>query len=132
MPPALRLPLNGIDVKPKLLQSKDYQPPLHRKDDLEYLREEIFDELGVRTRHFAGKSSKFERKDSNTKVKRLSTSTGSRSLTSNSSASSLSEMKSHSDRSGSGGKFDSESSSESERSSVNTSSDRSQSSSTNI
>ncbi|KAK6045350.1 hypothetical protein COOONC_17145, partial [Cooperia oncophora] len=31
MPPALRLPLNGIDVKPKLLQSKDYQPPLHRK-----------------------------------------------------------------------------------------------------
>ncbi|XGW05747.1 hypothetical protein V3C99_016252, partial [Haemonchus contortus] len=196
MPPALRLPLNGIDVKPKLLQSKDYQPPLHRKkpkppipppkstswkdadrrheggrrpskdeflfdlfkdavysyvidrevftdgvineavdvameqwsdqiswDDLEHLREEIFDELGVRTRHFAAKSSKFERKSSSTK-ERLSTSTGSRSITPTSSGSSFSEIKS-----GSGSKFDSESSSESENSDETASSDRSQSTS---
>ncbi|KAK5983573.1 hypothetical protein GCK32_014286 [Trichostrongylus colubriformis] len=168
LPPALRLPLNGIDVKPRLLQSKDYQPPLHRKklppplpppkgnswknadrkhengqlhtkenflfdlfkdcvysyvidrevftdgiineavdvameqwsdqiswEDLEYLREEIFDELGVQTEHFTAKSIKLARKDPIAK-ERLSTSSGSRSVTSSSSASSLSELKSRS------------------------------------
>ncbi|VDP05783.1 unnamed protein product [Heligmosomoides polygyrus] len=174
-PPALRLPLplSDFNVKPKLLQSKNYQPPLHRKkpkpplppspnnpwkepsreqrkgsrkqkdafcldlfkdtvysyvidrevftdgviteavdvameqwsdqiswDNLEYLREEIFDELGVRAKHFTAKSKNkpsVARKESKTKD-RSSTSTGSGSSTPTSSGSSLSEMKTNSER----------------------------------
>ncbi|EYC31657.1 hypothetical protein Y032_0003g1171 [Ancylostoma ceylanicum] len=172
--PPLQLPhsLTGTDVKSKLLQSRDYQPPLHRSkqktrpplppgerstwteeprkrrtekqkqkdnfcfdlfkdavytyvidrevftdgviaeavdieiekwsnqiswDDLEYLRSEIFDELGVRSTHFASEPTKTSKKDTK-KKSRSSTSTGSRSTTPTSSGSSLSEMKSNSER----------------------------------
>ncbi|KIH54921.1 hypothetical protein ANCDUO_14930 [Ancylostoma duodenale] len=66
-------------------------------DDLEYLRSEIFDELGVRSTHFASEPTKIDRKDTK-KKSRSSTSTGSRSTTPTSSGSSLSEMKSNSER----------------------------------
>ncbi|RCN52829.1 hypothetical protein ANCCAN_00823 [Ancylostoma caninum] len=66
-------------------------------DDLECLRSEIFDELGVRSTHFASEPTKIDRKDTK-KKSRSSTSTGSRSTTPTSSGSSLSEMKSNSER----------------------------------
>ncbi|EPB79901.1 hypothetical protein ANCCEY_00967 [Ancylostoma ceylanicum] len=66
-------------------------------DDLEYLRSEIFDELGVRSTHFASEPTKTSKKDTK-KKSRSSTSTGSRSTTPTSSGSSLSEMKSNSER----------------------------------
>uniref|UniRef100_A0A0K0DL76 SH3 domain-containing protein n=1 Tax=Angiostrongylus cantonensis TaxID=6313 RepID=A0A0K0DL76_ANGCA len=180
-PPSLRLPLplKGIDVKPKILQSRNYQPPLHRNrqkpkppvppsehnrwtaetrksgtskrnqrdnfyfdlfkdavysgvidreaftdgviievvesemekwcgqiswDDLEYLRGEIFEELGMHNSRFASGAASVQKKESKTKTKlavlahRSSTSTGSRSDTPTSSSSSLSEVKSDSVR----------------------------------
>ncbi|VDL74737.1 unnamed protein product [Nippostrongylus brasiliensis] len=94
-------------------------------DDLEYLREEIFRELGVykRAQHYPMKPSTEQKKS--TEKQRSPTSTGSRSSTSSSSAASLSEMKTSS-----GSKSQSGLSSESEEASdVLTSSDGSQSSS---
>ncbi|KAK6757457.1 hypothetical protein RB195_015340 [Necator americanus] len=168
--PPLQLPLSGTDVKSKILQSKDYQPPLHRNrqnsrpplppierdpvktrnkrvdkqkeknnfcfdlfkdavytyvidrevftdgviaeavdiemekwsdriswNDLEQLRAEIFDELGVRSSHFTSKQTSLAKKELK-KKQRSSTSTGSRSSTPTSSGSSLSELKSNRER----------------------------------